>query len=115
MTVRRAPPPTKSRSRSRGRPRISDAELAYDYGKRVQKARSKLGLTQEDLARKLNEKKAIITKIESQQFRPDQKLINKLEKELQIELMESQEITYEATSTDAADFTLGDFIRMDKK
>jgi putative transcription factor len=69
----------------------SSMELMEDYHKEIMKARMKLGMNQEELARKLNERKSIITKLETKSIRPDNKLIRKLEKELQISLMENVE------------------------
>ena len=67
----------------------SSMELIEDYHKEIQRARVKLGMNQEELARKLNERKSIINKLETKSIRPDNKLIRKLEKELKISLMEN--------------------------
>ena len=72
---------------------ILDVEevLAYDYNKRIQRARGQLGLSQDDLARKLNEKKSTIAHLELGKLRPDEKLRRKLERELKIQLREKVE------------------------
>jgi len=69
----------------------SGKELVEDYHKVIQQARMSLGMNQEELARKLNERKSIIAKLETKSLRPDNKLIRKLEKTLKIELMENLE------------------------
>jgi putative transcription factor len=66
----------------------SSDELVVDYHKVIQKARMDLGMNQEELARKLNERKSIIAKLETKSLHPDNKLIRKLEKELKITLTE---------------------------
>lgn len=66
----------------------SEVELIEDYHRVIQSARMELGLNQEELARKLNERKSIIAKLETKSLRPDNKLIRKLEKTLKIILME---------------------------
>lgn len=63
-------------------------EVVEDYPQRIRRAREALGLSQEDLARKINEKKSIIAKLESGHMYPPDKLVKKLEKALGIELME---------------------------
>jgi putative transcription factor len=69
----------------------SSQELIEDYHLEIQQARTKLGMNQEELARKLNERKSIIAKLENKSIRPDNKLIRKLEKTLKISLMETIE------------------------
>ena len=66
-------------------------ELVEDYHRVIQKARMDQGMNQEELGRKLNERKSIIAKLETRSLRPDNKLIRKLEKTLKIELMENVE------------------------
>ena len=63
-------------------------ELVEDYHKRIQQARSRLGLNQEQLGQKINERKSIISKLENKSLKPDDKLVRKLEKALEIKLME---------------------------
>ena len=69
----------------------SSRELREDYHKVIQQARQAMNLNQEELARKLNERKSIINKLETKSIKPDNKLIRKLEKALNIELMENVE------------------------
>ena len=69
----------------------SEMELIDDYHKEIQRARMELGMNQEELARKLNERKSIIAKLETKSIKPDNKLIRKLEKTLKITLMENVE------------------------
>jgi len=72
--------------------KLSDgAELIDDYPRVIREARQKLGLTQEQLGQKLNEKKSIIQQLETGGIRPDDKLIKKLEKTLSIRLKEPVE------------------------
>lgn len=63
-------------------------ELVEDYHKRIQQARSRLGLSHEQLGQKINERKSIISKLENRSLKPDDKLVRKLEKVLEIKLME---------------------------
>jgi putative transcription factor len=89
-------------------------ELAPDYAARIRNARSRLGMTQKDLAMKLNEKQTVLSKIESGSMRPDERLIKKLQKELDIKLKEKvqPEVESKGTSTGSGTLTLADLIKM---
>ncbi|MBN1159674.1 MAG: TIGR00270 family protein [Candidatus Diapherotrites archaeon] len=63
-------------------------DLAEDYHKRISKARMGKGWDPEELAKKLFEKKSVITKIESKHMKPDAQLTRKIEKLLDITLRE---------------------------
>jgi putative transcription factor len=92
-----------------------EVELADDYHKRISSARNKLGLTQEELGRKINERKSVIAKLESKQLRPNDKLIKKLEKVLSITLMEKVSAAGLNIREQKRGFTIGDMIKMNKK
>jgi putative transcription factor len=62
-------------------------EVVEDFGLRVKRARENLGLSQEDLGRKLNEKVSVLRKIESGKMTPDHRLAEKLEHALKIKLL----------------------------
>ncbi len=89
--------------------------LVEDYPKRIQKARGRMGLNQEDLGKRINERKSIIQKLESGDIRPDNKLIKKLEKSLDITLTESMEAPKQTSRTmPSRGMTLADLIQMKK-
>ncbi len=91
-------------------------ELVFNYGKVIMEARKQKGLSQEELGRKINERKAIIAKAEAQEFHPDKRLIAKLERFLGIELKESMvDLPRRSRAEEAAGLTLGDLIKMKKK
>lgn len=66
------------------------ADLMHDYTRRIRAARLQLGLTPEQLGKKINEKKTVINKLESGAMVPDEKLIKKLERALSIKLLEKR-------------------------
>jgi putative transcription factor len=94
----------------------TEMELAEDYPRRISKSRQKRGLTQEDLAKRLNEKKSVISRLETGEMRPSDRLIKKLERELDIKLRERVEYQVESTKKQLSSggVTLGDLIRMEK-
>ncbi|MDI6887469.1 MAG: multiprotein bridging factor aMBF1 [Candidatus Thermoplasmatota archaeon] len=65
-------------------------ELVDDYGERIRKARLKAGLTPEQLGKLINERRTVITKLEARVMTPDDELIRKLEKALDIKLRVKQ-------------------------
>jgi len=62
-------------------------ELVDDFGSRVRQGREKLGLTHEDLGRRIGEKVSVLRKIESGKMVPDHGLANKLGHALQVKLL----------------------------
>jgi putative transcription factor len=93
-----------------------EEELAEDYPRRIQRARSLKQMTQEDLARKINEKKSVISRLETGEMRPSEKLIRKLEVSLDIKLKERMEFQVDTGKKQVASggVTLGDLIKMGK-
>ncbi|MGH2639017.1 MAG: multiprotein bridging factor aMBF1 [Rhabdochlamydiaceae bacterium] len=79
----RSPPPPPS-------PGFSyDSEemiLREDYSKAIKNARELLGITQEELGRKINEKPSMISHLEVGSMKPEDVLAKKLEHFLKIEL-----------------------------
>ena len=62
-------------------------ELVLDYSEKIRNARLKLSLTPEELGKRINERKTIITKLESGAMLPTEEQIRKLERALNIILM----------------------------
>ena len=90
-----------------------DKELVSDWNNIIKSAREKKGLTREQLGFKIGERTVTISKIENGDLRPSDKVIQKLEKELNIKLIEEvQDIPASLTSTKSRSaLTLGDFIK----
>lgn len=68
----------------------SEPELKEDYHKLIFDARNRLGWSQEDLGKKVNERKSIIAKLENKSMQPDANMIKKLERTLNIKLTEKR-------------------------
>jgi len=86
-------------------------ELAEDYSKRIKEAREKMGWKQEELAAKMNERESIVHKLESGGMHPDDALIKKVEKTLNIKLKEKVMITATETAAKGQGLTMGDLIK----
>ena len=88
--------------------------LVEDYAEIVKKKRETMGLTQKDFAIKINEKEAVVSKIEAGSFMP-LPLARKLEKFLGVKLVENYEEKHEPVKAASHEgFTLGDFIKLKK-
>ncbi len=88
----------------------SEKELALDYAERIKDARLNMSMTQEDLAKEINEKKSVIAKLEREDMRPSEDLRRELENTLHIELMEEIEQTSAPKSEEGSALTIGDLI-----
>jgi len=95
----------------------TDDELIEEYGYAIKKARELKHLTQEELAKKINEPISVIKKIESMKYEPNNKIVSKLENKLAIKLKQrkqSKKIT-QSERIQSRDMTLGDVIVVKKK
>ena len=86
-------------------------ELVLDYSRRIQQARNALGLKQEELAAKLNEKKSVMRELESGSLVPNDALIRKLENQLKIALIENVAQDYKMPAVKRKEMTLGDLMK----
>jgi len=71
------------------RPTEQEYELDPDYHLLIRQAREKLGLSQEQLGKQINEKPSVIRMVESKKLKPDITLTRKLMHELKINLLVS--------------------------
>jgi putative transcription factor len=106
-------------SRRKRTPSITETlELVSDFSQRVKQARRGLGLSHEDLGRKIREKVSVLRKIESNKMAPDLVLAEKLEHALKIKLRvppsEKPETQF-VSLTKPRSTTLGDIILLKDK
>jgi len=90
-------------------------ELVNNWNSVIQNARKKKGLSREELGFRIGERTVTIAKIENGDLRPPDKIVKKLEKELDITLIE--EVTNVSTSSGSYSgrgLTLGDFIKKEE-
>ncbi len=62
-------------------------ELVEGYGSKVRQARERLGLSHEELGRRIGEKASVLKRVEAERLVPDQGLTVKLEHVLRIKLL----------------------------
>jgi putative transcription factor len=94
-------------------------ELVENFDLKIRQAREKLGISHEDLGKKINEKVSVLRKIETRKVKPDNILITKLEHALKIKLLvpsSNEKIQQtKAPKTVSRELTLGDLIQLNKK
>lgn len=89
-----------------------EKELALDYPEKVKDGRRRKGFSQEELAKKINEKKSVIVRVENGEIRPNDKLVRKLERALHMSLREKMESGAGSERRPYSQgMTLGDFIK----
>ncbi len=84
-------PPTRPSSKRRRRENFDNLEVVPEYADLIKEARSKLSMTQDELAAKLLEKKNVIASIERGDLLPEIKVARKIERLLNIKILESEE------------------------
>ncbi len=105
---------TTSRSRSRRDMFETMDEIATDYDQRIRQAREAAGLSQADLADQLNEKASFIRKLERGESLPNDTIRRKLERALDIELVEGGSTADDeewSGGESASGMTLGDVVK----
>lgn len=94
-------------------------ELVENYHVKIRQAREKLGLSHEDLGKRINEKVSLLRKIETGKMTPDNRLASLLERTLKIKLivLTKEEKVPQSRMSKAAghELTLGDLMKLDKK
>ena len=86
-------------------------ELIDDYGGAIRKARLAKGMDLDQFAASILEKKGILAKVEANDLIPDDKLVKKLEKALDIKLTETVSSGGRIGGGQSAKMSLGDFIK----
>jgi len=113
-------PRTRAAPRLPRKPRARDIfstleEVVDDYADIVRTARERKGLTQDKLAEKINEKVSLIKKIERGEFVPEDRVIKKLEAELEVKLTAPPAKQEFEGSSFSEGITLGDVVRIRHK
>jgi len=89
--------------------------IVPNYASLIKNARERMGLKQEEVAKKIAEKESMLHKLESGAMQPDMNLARKLEKFFRIKLIEEVEVdgsAGEETRTRSEGLTVGDLINI---
>ncbi len=87
--VARPAPPLPTVRRKRDLFDYMEGEIVEDYSERIRRARMEKGLSQKDLAMQMKERELLIKKIEKGELIPEDAVRRKLEKALEIRLIDA--------------------------
>ena len=92
-------------------------EIVEDYDSKIRQAREQLGLSHEELGKKINEKASVLSKLETGKMTPNNLLVTKLEHALKIKLLVpiKEEKFSAIPKAPSRGSTLGDLIQLNKK
>jgi putative transcription factor len=93
-------------------------EVVEGYDSKIRQAREKLGISHEELGKKINEKESVLRKLETGKMTPNNMLVTKLEHALKIKLLvpvSEEKIPQEIPKLPNRELTLGDLIQLNKK
>ena len=97
------------------RPKPRTLELVEDYNEVVKNRRESMKMSQADLGKLVNEKESLIHRIETKNIRPTTKVAEKLEKALDVKLLESvDDVDVESKRSLSDGLTIGDIIKFKK-
>jgi putative transcription factor len=94
---------------------LVELDLADDLAERVRKNRTKLGISQEELAKRVKQKLSVIQKIETGKMTPDIRLCRELEHELKVQLLVPPKEEESPKGVTPSGVTLGDIIQVKGK
>jgi len=86
--------------------------LVDNYGKMIVEARKKRNLTREEFAKKIKEKESVIRRVETEEMMPDDALVKKIERFLEIKLKKAYEKTILGKKEIKGSLTLGDVVEL---
>ena len=119
---RAAPPGVSERLEARRR-RMSEKDvfaqggeedLAEDYAARIRRAREAHGWKQAELGAKINERVTVIAKLESGTMIPNEDLIRRLERALEVKLKEKVPVVAARKAAAREGLTLGDLMDLNE-
>ena len=92
-------------------------ELIEDFDLKIRRARESKDWSREDLGKKINERVSVITRIETGKMTPDLKLTKKLEKCLNIKLLEEVNNVdlNQFVNSSSGERTLGNIMKIKRK
>ena len=109
--------PTTTRNKAYSRNEEPTEELIEDFDLAVRKARESKDWSREELGKRINERVSVITRIETGKMTPDTKLTKKLEKALNINLLEKVNNIdlNQFISNSSGERTLGNVMKIKRK
>jgi putative transcription factor len=92
----------------------TNERIVENFSEIMRRKREKMGLTQEEFAKKLNERESIIHNIEKGTFYPPISLARKLERQLDIKLVDETKFDVKIEHSGGENMTIGDILNTRK-
>ena len=92
----------------------TNERIVENFSEIIKRKREKLGLTQEEFAKKLNERESLIHNMEKGTFHPPITLARKLERQLDIKLVEEMNFNIKIDRARGENLTIGDLLSIKK-
>jgi putative transcription factor len=91
------------------------AELVPEFGRKIRQAREALGLSPEELGSRIKEKATLLKKIEREEISPEDEIRKKLERVLNIRLLDEASEARIKSGSSGRGLTLGDIASIKRK
>lgn len=105
--------------RRKSLPKVRDIEtgevIVENYSSIIRKKRETMGLTQEEFSRKLNEKESLVHGLENGHHHPSIELARKIERMLNVKLVETVKDDVKVERVGGGAMTIGDLLSQIKK
>jgi putative transcription factor len=107
--------PTPQRKPAELPKEVGELEVADNFSEIIRKRRMKLGLSQDELAKRISQKLSLIQKIETGSFVPDTRLCRLVEHELKVKLLVPLKEAELPKNPVQSEVTLGDIVKIKGK
>jgi len=95
---------------------VEQFDFIENYGAEIRKARQRLGLSEKDLAMKMQEKESVIKKLEKEELTPDLRNIQKIKRYLNLDIVERAETEKgPILAKPTGPKTIGDMLKMESE
>ena len=94
---------------------IQEISLDPRFSEKIKKARESRNLTRETLSKQIQEKESIIIRLEQNKMRPTERIARKLEKALNIKILDFAHVSTVHKAQPSEELTLGDIVIVKKK
>jgi putative transcription factor len=95
---------------------VGENELVDEFGPKIKAARERIGLTQEELGKAINESHSVVHRMELGRYEPSEAMARKIERKLGIRILtKHQDVEVAAKAGGGKEVTLGDVVVLRKK
>ena len=89
---------------------VDEIPLVDNYGRIIAERREEMGLSRKEFSQMIKEKESVIKRIENEDMYPDERLLNKIEKTLKINLRLNDVRVEKPRKIEEENLTIGDIV-----